>query len=733
MAAIAETFPTVQVYYSSAWLTLPWQTAPKLHIAENQGADVSFGVQLTSYYATRCVPGTRLRVYVGSTLDLYFDGFITSAAKGTDNELTVKAVDLLTLFGSMGASLYRDFYNYTLGTAYAEGTYDSDNTSINAVFASSNYRVTGIGDIIFNANDRFSTSDSDPDVAFQSGDTWVFNYQSHGLTYFRALTCTVFSVGSYEYIAKGNATVKCDGVVLATTSWEAMDNTQSYTFKLDAGAGYYFVKDKALEIQVNLGDSSVSGVLMTNVWVADSDDSRDTFYYHDSSGNGITVSKKVLSATWYGYIEKAAESGYQSGATVYLTGIEDVTIESAAVDTTFDGALSAAAFTRRMIIPYFTGTISAVQVMQQIVEASGYSSSVGTSSLGAALTEFRAAGGNFLDYLQTLADANEDGGRYFSLGASGSTIYIGARQTKADAASYAIVYGADSGGSYANKMGIVSAEPNISLVNRHPICIAKGTKTTNGSSSTSTPLIVACVDTSALDAIDKNLTDLASDSSLSTGYACASAALSKVMSNRANEWSGTFTVSGIWRDLVSRASGSYGSGIPVRIFYSPLGLSDYAAKVKEITIDWEAATTAVVVNNYSVLYSNSITDSSAMALHASNYMADSSTDTSFTTQYVLVYASATQSLLSSGNTITVKLLNGLTATADAEVYKFPDLGTATVSAVFASGSSSGYDNTNAHSVSEVKINSNSYITIDSAIRPDKRFSQTLIINIIVAI
>lgn len=720
-----ETFPTVEVYYSSAWVALECLTQPKLHIAENRGADISLGVPLTAWYAARCTPGVRLRAYVGTTSDLQFDGWITTAAKGTANELTVKAVDLLTMMGSMGATLYRNYYSSALSTANGIGGFDSSVPAFTLDIGSGN-RVISLGDVTYNANSSMIVAGDKNAGNDGNSEVLTFTFKSHGFAYFRALTCTVFTESTETRVGHGDARIFCDGTKLAETSWNKTNNSY-YTFTLDAEDSSINVEGKPLVVIIGLGIPT----LVENIKYIKYDqlgNSGDTLTFYTS---GEVVPNARLSAHWYGYTAKKITSGYQSGNVLYLTGVEDTTIEQSAMWTDFDGALAACDFTHRIVAPYTSGYVQASVVMSQLVSAVGYNFSSSAGITSASLTEFRAAGGNILDYLLKLADAYTEGSRYFSLGSSGGTVYAGARRTKSDTPSYAIVYGGDTQTAYIG-LDIVSASPNLSSVSRHPVCVAKGTKTSNGDSSSSSPLIVACVDSSSLNALGKELADVASDSSNSTSYACAAAALSKVQSGRANEWSGSFTVAGIWRDLISRAPGTYGSGMPIRIFYSPLGLSDYAAKVREITIDWEAATTAITVNNYSMMYSNAISDSDTMALHAANYSVDSSTDESFTTQYVLVYASSAQTILSSGNTVQTTLANGQSFTADAEVFRYPELGTATIVAIYPAGGSF-YDLTNVNSVRTVKVNSNAAITIDSSIRPDKRRSQTLIVNIITAI
>lgn len=719
-----ETFPTVEVYYGSAWVALECLTQPKLHIAENRGADISLGVPLTAWYAARCTPGVRLRAYVGTTSDLQFDGWITTAAKGTANELTVKAVDLLTMMGSMGATLYRNYYSSALSTASGIGGFDSSVPAFTLDLGSDN-RVMSLDEVVYNANTTtIVVGDKSTDQAVSY--VGSFYFKSHGFTYFRGVTCTVF--GSDSTTKKtGTITVYCDNTAIGSTKWTTTD--RDYTFSVDAGDPTVNIEGKTIMLSIVLATYSTDCQVYFKY---DQNGKSDDYLIKGVGDTAVRYDNARLSAHWYGYTAKKITSGYQSGNVLYLTGVEDTTIEQSAMWTNFDGGLTACDFTHRIIAPYTSGYVQASVVMSQLVSAVGYNFSSSAGITSASLTEFRAAGGNILDYLLKLADAYTEGSRYFSLGSSGGTVYAGARRTKSDTPSYAIVYGGDTQTAYIG-LDIVSASPNLSSVSRHPVCIAKGTKTDSGvSSSVSTPLIVACVDSSSLNALGKELADVASDSSNSTSYACAAAALSKVQSGRANEWSGSFTVAGIWRDLISRAPGTYGSGMPIRIFYSPLGLSDYAAKVREITIDWEAATTAITVNNYSMMYSNAISDSDTMALHAANYSVNSATDQSFTTQYVMVYPSTAQTILSSGNKVKVTLANNLYSTVDAEVFRFPELGTATIVAVFPSYDDF-YDLTHAHSVTKVQVNSGTAITIDSDIRPDKRRSQTLIVNIITSI
>ena len=89
--------------------------------------------------------------------------------------------------------------------------------------------------------------------------------------------------------------------------------------------------------------------------------------------------------------------------------------------------------------------------------------------------------------------------------------------------------------------------------------------------------------------------------------------------------------------MISRSASTIGSGVPVRLYHSRLGLSNYQAKVREMTLDFDAQTTTLVLNNYSQKYVNQVTDASSMSVMAATYANNSATETSFTL-FSLLYA-----------------------------------------------------------------------------------------------
>lgn len=730
-----HTMTTASITYthsSVSYMLSPTSNPPiknvKMHRAESKGADISFRIVDADTgwdVGTKCpVPGDRISLTVNSSTLFY--GFVSEVTPSDEGYFTISAVDIITLMAKMGRSVQRNIYNSSRVEVNSAGTYDGS-SAIYATLPSSEYRVTDIGDVTFNANNTevISGSETVNRAENTSGAYIEFNYASHGLSFFRAFKDTIFA-GQVETIHAGSASVIVDGVTYKTVTWDTMDLTSSYAFTIDMQSSPIYVKDKIIKIRIY---SDSYQLYPNNVRYALDGTRADYVYNSDTSQ---TVYNARASADWYGFKEKTVTAGYQTGAEYYLTEITDVTIGQDALDTDFDGNLSSYAFPYRIVIFTTFGTVGVIASMQAVLDSVGIGYSFGTVPTMQDVAEFRMAGGNILDYIWTLMDMKASSATQgMSMYSSGYlTLAFGTRLNKSNTAEYAIVSGKDIGASSLTELKIVSSDPNMSMVNRYPTYIAKGTENeSTADGSTSNPLIVAVYDAESLSQIGVALEGVSSDSSNSTASACASDALSDVLSGRASEWSGSFVVSGIHHDMISRSASTIGSGVPVRLYHSRLGLSNYQAKVREMTLDFDAQTTTLVLNNYSQKYVNQVTDASSMSVMAATYANNSATETSFTTQFALVRSSFSH--LSSGNTMTLQLTNGQTAQVDAQVFVFPETGTKTIVARW--GADSIYDNSNPHAAYKVKINSGSYITIPSAIRPDKKRGQVLIINVVATI
>ena len=205
----------------------------------------------------------------------------------------------------------------------------------------------------------------------------------------------------------------------------------------------------------------------------------------------------TASADCTDFKEKTVTAGYQTGAEYYLTEITDVTIGQDALDTDFDGNLSSYAFSYRIVIFTTFGTVGVIASMQAVLDSVGIGYSFGTVPTMQDVAEFRMAGGNILDYIWTLMDMKASSATQgMSMYSSGYlTLAFGTRLNKSNTAEYAIVSGKDIGVSSLTELKIVSSDPNMSMVNRYPTYIAKGTENeSTADGSTSNPLIVAVYD-----------------------------------------------------------------------------------------------------------------------------------------------------------------------------------------------------------------------------------------------
>lgn len=715
------------VTYTLSELSNPPISNIILHRAESKGADISFRIidADTGWNAgTQCpVPGDKIKLSVGYSTIFY--GYVSEVIPSEDGYFTISAVDLVILMSKMGRSVYRNIYSSSRVETHSSGSYDSSTDAFVVSLPSADHRVTDVGDVTFYANhlEVYAGSQSDNKLYLNVGTSVTFTWAEHPFDYFRGFSFTAFEVSYTPLSYSLSVEVYVNDVLRSTTTWSG--KTGNRTFLVDVGTPIY-AKNKLIKIVITKTKGS--------------DTTDDNLYILYASSNTINnyvsstlthenVYNAVISAHTYGYVSRPVTSGYQTGSSYYITGVEDVTIGSDALDTTFDGAMSSVTFPDRIIVYSTYGTISAISAMQQVLDSVGIKYSFGSTPSMQDIAEFRMAGGNIADYIWTLMDmkvSSESNG--MSMYASGyNSLSFATRLNKSNTATYAIVSGEDVGASSLTELKIVSASPNISMINRYPTYLAKGTENeTTGEGSVSNPLMVAVYDSDSLSQIGMALEGISSDSSNSTASACASSALSDVLSGRASEWSGSFTVSGIHINMISRASANIGSGVPVRLYYSRLGLSNYPATVREVTLDFDAQTTTLILNNYSQRYVNLVSDSASMSVTAATYAINAATETSFTTQYVLIRSSFSHN--SSGNTMTLRLSNGATATVNAQVFVFPELGTKTITATW--DSSTAYDNSNAHGAYQVRVNSGSYVTIPSAVRPDKKKGQTLIINMV---
>ncbi len=443
------------------------------------------------------------------------------------------------------------------------------------------------------------------------------------------------------------------------------------------------------------------------------------------------------STTWYDFYntQEVVHSTYTLSGETFISGIETASYSYATAGeqdasdptkywiTAIDGLASITsiqgdpAWTGRALITYMVmeGGMLMSEIFSSICDAAGVSSTVITSDRQVGI--MRCGGADYFSYLLALADMEEPSGSYagrqHAFKASRTTwssIRMGYRYKASDSSVKTIYYAGDGSRSGEPFMSFV---PTKTMQYRPYLAITRGTK------DDGTPIILAMRDPdvsvgSASSLVDGSITEV-TDAALSS--------YSEIATNRSKDWEGTVKLTGIHLDLM--VEGTYVGGAPVRIYDSRYGMSGYAARVKEVTINFTEQTTLLTLNNYSEMYANSIIDSSKMAYSAGGLAVEASSSDLFTLQYVRLESSSSLSS-SSSHTIEVYSSEAGWVSATAEVVEMTDFGIAVLSAYWRKGYG---DITTRYGITQVRVDGSTVISIPTAKRPDKYSNQALIVNV----
>lgn len=378
-------------------------------------------------------------------------------------------------------------------------------------------------------------------------------------------------------------------------------------------------------------------------------------------------------------------------------------------------------FRNRARVSYTTGTAPVATVMDEIAKAIGMTFS-DVSSKYKSLKEFRVGGGSVLDYFQLLADLRTSAGDNHSFDVNGTAIRLGRRKTVADAAVLRVLYGSENpSGNHAYLMSFRPTQtskrkPNKVNVRGNIVYDDAGTKKTRP--------VVATVSDPGAKGVENCLTVF--NNSLSSEADAYALAYSKLAEAKADSWEGTALLSGI-----HKVFNGDGSGEIVAIHHPLYSMNGYKTKVVEAVHDYNEQTTEIVLNSNSILYGNDVKDAGSMALITGNMSGDSAAQNLYYMQYVRVETTAAQSILSSGNKMTITYNKG-TSTESLEVpvksiVKHTKLGRQHVTATFEASLSKFSDKE--HGVYQVKINNGAAISINEYRRPDFYKGQILIVDI----
>lgn len=744
--------PTVLIYTGGGWITIcnsgsgySFSTLPIWHTAECKGQDLSFsvvgntGLMYGGTYALK--PGQKVVLQCdGSNLAYMYVDTVKPASDGTS--IAITCVDDVVLLASKGQTIYKDFYDSPNETNYSTASFDEDDSIL--YFTVSSGRYIGAPQLV-----EVLSSDTDR-INEDQGMTWNqdFNFDlDDGST--NNYLKTDYNNTDYDYITKicfRAWTERSYGTELVGFHFEVYISDQSesdLTYVGSTATQYTSVDEMDYSLTLSTPYKVTDGSFRIIIRPIGGDDSGAEYYtyvahipmintesYSPSSfqiikGSSQTaVSGIAPKGQIWGYSYRTASDGYQSDGIYYISSLDEVA-SSDMVSTNFP-------LTNTSCIRYVSGSASTStkDVISDLMGAIGVEANIYSGLPSSTIYKYRMAGGDALSAVQALLDLGDSTGvRRGAMRASGhGTVSMGLRYNITDSQHATIAYPEDN---ISGADQIVSCTPNLSMTRRCPVAVAKGTSSTSGAdgSTSSSSTMVAILDFDMIDSCGQYLCTSVSDTDISDEYSAGKSAYSTVADARGADWSGTFVISGIHPEYISTDGSFYGSGIPILIYMSPIGMSGYKARVRESTISWEDCTTSLEVNNYSVLYNNNISSASDMSIIASDYSVMGAGADAFSTQYLLMVGSG----VAYSNVAYVKILlaSGAYASVAATIIR-TDLGGYTVSGTFAPGSV--WDNLDTHSVTTVYLLNSSKSTVWSSTvaevkRPDKNRAQTLIVNV----
>ena len=450
---------------------------------------------------------------------------------------------------------------------------------------------------------------------------------------------------------------------------------------------------------------------------------------YTNNGQEVTVSDTALDLTvtmgdWH------RVTGYEqpSGGRLRVTAIDGVdSIDDASLYTPADS---------RCKVAYITGSQSTISMMESMSWALGLMPIVAGTPDDAMLRMFRTGGGYALDYYQKLADVPSENGRRRAFSIRGYTtpvIVVSSRHRLADEASAHIHYGGDSVTGSEERIAFASFSPSMTFKNRPNLAMVRGTMSAKGEAE-SVPIMVAVEDSDSTDRRYGLVVEtVLADSSVNVAVDAANAAWAEVTENDLDEWEGSVTVPGIRRDLLP-ASGAYaGSGVALLITDSRNGIAAYPVRARELTLDFNACTTRIVLTNHSMVYSSGISDTAALAITSADVATGDNSTTLFNTQYVRIKTDRVQTIRDSGNEVRGRLeTHSSTPTPfafeDVSILQLPN-GRNVLVARAPSDSDVHASDDMPHAVTAVSLNNGAWIDIRPSLRPDYYDGQTLILNL----
>ncbi len=658
------------------------------------------------------------------------DGVISTITPDAENcRVSITVADLKSVMSKSGTTIRRNYYASRVSDALFDAI-----PSTNALYAD----VSSIGDSTVDGTPQWAVntgniehSGSDVTVigsatyegSFPISVSYTFDASAQDMVRGMDVTLQIYSAAFTNATAKGYAQLTSStGEETGRAEWAV---SGSVTGRVDFPIALDFDRPVSGKGQVTLS-LYVTGATSTQTVGL-------VFSVKTGSGTGVvrTYSSVLKDTDLAGTVRGfawAPVTGYSiADGRMTVTGIEGVSIGSPPSEDLY------MPYAGRLRMSYVSESVDTPRIMSGVCEAMGIIPLVNDTVMArseTALRVFRTGGGYALDYIQKLADVPSSDGRMRSFRIRGYTtpmMAVSTRHMTSESPRLAIAYGGDAVAS-SNVVCFHSFAPKITLKDRPSLAMVRASgKMSDGST---VPIMVAVEDTEAVRRRHGlSIETISADSSVSTPLGAAQSGYSVITANDLDQWEGTVVLPGIITNLIEQYGEYAGSGIPVSLYDSRIGLDGYRAKVKQVTLDYNACTTTVVLTNYSMRHSNSLSSTVAVAISAADYSTGMTDTTLYDTQYVYVKTDKAQTVYNTGNTLYVHKSNGSHfAVGELQILKYPDHSVvlATLPAESSNHTSSKYD------IVGVSINTYSpdkVLKIPAPLRPDYYTGQILVVNI----
>lgn len=374
--------------------------------------------------------------------------------------------------------------------------------------------------------------------------------------------------------------------------------------------------------------------------------------------------------------------------------------------------------------------VTASSIIQNILADAGMELNQSRIPITRGINTFRCNGDYYHNYILALCDMPNDNGQQFTITAERDTwgrLIMGYRYRvdnpdTADSPRYSFFYSKDAPEIPMDTDVIFeSFNPSVTLKDKPRISVIKGT------TNAERPIMVAIMDPEiAIGASNPSVSG-----SVTSAVEAGLAAYKNIITNRSKNWAGTITVPGIDRRFFMTSSDFGMGGVPIEITDHRYGMNRQIARVKEVEYDFHNQTTTLTINNYSEIYSNGLVDTEKMAYTAGDLSSAATTDDMFNRQFVSVRVEEQLP-----EPISIIYIRGADFEEHLEpagenddhitIIKFPELKIAVLNAYFAAGAECPHQ----YGVERIQVNDGAEIIIPEPRRPDKKASQSLIVNLI---